>query len=176
MGDEKPHIRYVRELQAAGPDWVRDNPGLLVWGMGRMAATNYDERIDGLSHALMIMHRYYDPKLSRRTTYFSWACRASRESLRRQRKRASRFVPLDAAPPFHVSDDPSRPVEAADEVARALKRCTPRQRLCVDLYYGLTSRRPMDMESVGEIVGMTRQGVSNAVCEALRRMRQCEPS
>lgn len=176
MAAEKPHIRYVRELETAGPAWIKDNAGLLVWGMGRLAALNHDERIDGLTHALMLMHRYYDPAKSRHTTYFTWACRAGRESIRRQRHRASRFVPLDVAPPFHVTDDPAREVDAADSVAAALARCTPRQRQCVDLVYGLTSRRPMDMESVGKIVGMTRQGVSESVRCALRRMRTCAQS
>jgi RNA polymerase primary sigma factor len=58
------------------------------------------------------------------------------------------------------------------EILSVLKRLTPREEKVLKLYFGLSQRRPLTLEEIGDIIGLTRERVRQIKEQALTRLRR----
>ncbi len=60
-----------------------------------------------------------------------------------------------------------------DEVTYGLSLLSPREVEVVTAYYGLNGRKPMTLEEIGELYGLTRERVRQIKERSIRRLRKC---
>jgi RNA polymerase primary sigma factor len=64
----------------------------------------------------------------------------------------------------------------AEQLARALHILPPRDRLVLQLRFGLGTKRPQTLEEIGHQLGLTRERIRQIERKALQRLRQAAPA
>ncbi len=78
------------------------------------------------------------------------------------------FLPEDAAEP----DMALMAESLRDEVAQGLSILSPREVEVISSYYGLNGYKPLTLEEIGELYGLTRERVRQIKERAIRRLRK----
>jgi RNA polymerase primary sigma factor len=77
------------------------------------------------------------------------------------------FDDEDVAPDFALMEESLK-----DEVKYGLSMLSPREVEVLSAYYGLTDRKSMTLEEIGELYGLTRERVRQIKERAIRRLRK----
>lgn len=64
-------------------------------------------------------------------------------------------------------------VDLSDTIEKILSRLSPRERLVIEKRMGFDGNRPMTLDEVGEVIGVTRERVRQIEQKALRTLRRC---
>lgn len=131
--------------------------------MGRIAAriAGVDQRDDVVQNALLRAWAKRHQFDARRGTFSSWLLTIVANEARRSRRRTG------ALPVIRVTGAPSRGLDEDVDLALALKRLPPRQRLAIDCYYFAD----LSVEEAAAVMNCSIGTVKSTLADARSRLR-----